>query len=556
MIPQARATVQAMKAYRPPLEGRRQAIRLDFNENTAGFPELLPGIESSLLAAYPEYQLLLDHLCAWLAIDQERLLITNGSDEGLFVAAFTFVEPGQKAVVSAPTFSLIPHSLQLCGAELVEVVVCPDLTFDLNGLEAALPGAKLAILASPDNPTGAMLPLARLASWLERFAETLFVIDEAYFEYCGQTALELEADNLVVSRTFSKAWGLAGLRLGYLVGHPQVIEWMRRVRSPYSVNSLAVKTLLEMLPHRQRVASYAQQTMQLKQQVLTRVRELGYRVTEGKANFFVLWAGPDAPKVETFMRDHGILVRDRSQLARMAGSVRVSVGSPAEMEKFLAVLEEFGRRTALIFDLDDTLVDTSESYDRCILELSGASPEELSALRREGGFNDDWEATAELLRRRGTPMELAEVERRGQAHYLELAPQVEKAKFDTEALARLGRRHRLFVYTGRPRTEYAPVWGERLDGLFDEVLCKGDREGRPKPAPDGLLDLLTRHGLAGGYYVGNSVDDMAAGKAAGLTTLAVTTNQSEETLRQAGADWVVDSVAALEQLFMMEESDA
>lgn len=545
-----------MKAYRPPLEGRRQAIRLDFNENTAGFPELLPGFQATLLAAYPEYQLLLDHLAGWLGIDQQRLLITNGSDEGLFVAAFTFVEPGDKAVVSAPTFSLIPHSLQLCGAELAEVVVRPDLTFDLDGLEAALAGAKIAILASPDNPTGAMVPRDRLAHWLDRFAQTLFVIDEAYFEYCGQTALDLAFDNLVVSRTFSKAWGLAGLRLGYLVGHPQVIEWMRRVRSPYSVNSLAVKTLLEMLPHRQRVESYAEQTMQLKEHVLTRVAELGYRVTRGEANFFVLWAGPDAPGIERFMRDHGILVRDRSQLARMGGSVRVSVGSPAEMEKFLAVLEEYGRRTALIFDLDDTLVDTSESYDRCILELSGATPEELSALRREGGFNDDWEATAELLRRRGTPLELAEVERRGQAHYLELAPQVEKALFASESLARLGRRHRLFVYTGRPRLEYAPVWGQRLDELFDEVLCKNDRPGRPKPAPDGLLDLLSRHGLAGGYYVGNSVDDMAAAKAAGLTALAVTTNQSEATLREAGADWVVASVAGLEGLFMMEGNDA
>ncbi len=543
----------ALQAYLPPLEGRRQAIRLDFNENTTGFCELLDGIEASLVTAYPEYEELIESLARWLSVGPERLLLTNGSDEGLFVAAFTFIEPGRdRALVSAPTFSLIPHSLRLCQAQLKEVGVRPDLSFDLDGLEQALTeGVKLAMLASPDNPTGGVIPLHRLERWLTRFPETVFVIDEAYHEYFGETALGLEFPNLLVSRTFSKAWGLAGLRLGYLVGHPQIIEYLRRVRSPYSVNSLAVRNLLKVLPHHRRVVAEASQVMARKADVVKAVREAGYSVTEGAANFFVIWAGPDARVIESFMRAHRILVRDRSKLPRMAGSVRVSVGSEGEMKTFLEVLAQFRERTAIIFDLDDTLVDTTESYDRCVLELTGSTLEELQDLRAEGGFNDDWEAAAELLSRRGQTRPLEEVERVGQEIYLALASEAETPLFRESTLRRLAQRHRLFIYTGRPRAEYDPVWGERLAGFFEEVVCKDD-VNEPKPSPEGLLSLQARHQLQHAYYVGNSVDDMAAARAAGMLAVGVTTNQSEEVLAEAGAHYVMRGVEELPRLLRME----
>ena len=544
-----------MKAYVPPLEGRRSVIRLDFNENTTGFPDLLGEDPPELFTAYPEYAEAVSAVANWVGVNPEQVLLTNGSDEGLFVSAFTFLEPGHdRALVSAPTFSLIPHSLRLCQAEVLEVVVKPDLGFDLQGLEEALrSGVKLTMLASPDNPTGAVLPRDLLERWLSEFPQTVFVIDEAYYEYHGETALELSAPNLLVSRTFSKAWGLAGLRLGFLVGHRQMIEYLRRVRSPYSVNSLAVKHLLQVLPHAERVKAQATEVMERKLKIVEAVRAAGYSVTEGKANFFVVWAGPDARWLEAWMREHGILVRDRSNLPRMAGSVRVSVGSPEEMEKFLEVLASFRERTALIFDLDDTLVDTSVSYDRCIMELAGASHEEVNALRAEGGFNDDWEAATELLRRKGVERELAEVEAEGQQAYFKIAPVVEKPFFAPGLLERLAVRHRLFVFTGRPRCEYDPVWGERLDGYFEQVLCKGEHGLPAKPAPDGVLHLMEKHDIRRGYYVGNSVDDMACGVRSGLVPVGVTSNQSAEVLGGAGAEHLLSSVNELPGLLMMED---
>lgn len=558
----ARRAVQALSAYSPPLEGRRSMTRLDFNENTRGFTDSLE-LAPSLLTAYPEYQPLLEKLEKHLDLPRDWILPVNGSDEGLFVVAFTYIEPNEDtAVVSSPTFPLIPHSLELCQARLVRVPVHDDLSFNLAGIEEALQShrPKLVMMASPDNPTGGFIPVVRLGKWLKSFPETLFCWDEAYGEYADDTALPLlrEHPNLLISRTFSKAWGLAGLRFGLVLGHPQHVEWMRRVRSPYSVNSLAVSAILECLPRAETVLREARRTMERKARVLQRIGELGYRVTPGAANFFLIWLGPEARPLCDFMRAHGILVRDRSALPRMQGSVRVSVGTDEEMDRFLDRFTEFTARRAVIFDLDDTLVDTSVSYDKCILDLveevtgHRPSPAELQELRAEGGWNDDWDATTELLRRKGHSLERDEVEARGRAHYLSFAADTEELLCPLETLDRIASRHPVYIATGRPRDEYEPVWGARFNPRFREVVCRGNHA--PKPAPDCLIDLLRRHELVGGLYVGNSVDDMQAARAAGLTAVGVTTNQSEEVLRRAGAEWILGSVGELEQLLMMEET--
>ena len=548
-----------MKAYLPPLEGRRSKIRLDFNENTVGFPERVPELEPTMLTAYPEYHDLIEGVAQLLGLPSDWLLLTNGSDEALFVAAFTFIEPDQdRAIISAPTFSLIPHYLQLCQAIIEEVVVHDDLSYNLEGIEEALQrGAKLAILPSPDNPTGGTIPLDLLRDWLRRFPRTLFVIDEAYYEYYDQTTLVLlpEHPNLLVTRTFSKAWGLAGLRLGVVAGHPQLMEWIRRVRSPYSVNSMVAQALLRLLPQKAEVMAQARAAVERKGRVVARIRQAGYRVTPGAANFFLIWAGLTSKAMAAFLNARGLLVRDRSNLAKMGGSVRVSVGSEEEMETFLRHFETFNRGFGLIFDLDDTLVDTSRSYDECVQRLSGASREEVLALRAQGGFNDDWETAAELLRRGGRERPLEEVVAEGKQLYLRLAADglLEPPHFRQETLDLLGRRHPLLVFTGRPRDEYEPVWQTRIAPHFRDVLCKDDvPQVCPKPAPDGLVHLMRKHDLVGGAYVGNSVDDMAAAKAAGLIAIGFTSNQSAEALQRAGADFIVGSLEEIPGLLLLK----
>jgi histidinol-phosphate aminotransferase len=544
-------------------------VRLDFNENTIGYPEAYPpGMPTDWVMAYPEYQEFIARLAQLWQVSPGELLLTNGSDEGLSVIASTFIEPGQDAaVISKPTFSMIPHYLQLAGARLVEVPVTRTLEFDLPAIEAALAQRpKLALFASPDNPTGARLSGEQVASWCQRFPNTLFAIDEAYVEYAGESVLPLihRFENLLVTRTFSKAWGLAGLRLGVILGNPVLIEALNKVRSPYSVNTAAVWAADKLLDRTEQVWADAQAAMQRKARLMAGIRDRGYQVMPGHANFFLLAAGIDAARLSAFCQAHGVLIRNRSPQTLpcdhpLWGMIRVSVGSDTENQRLLDCLDAFRQRHGLLFDMDDTLVDTSKSFDVTVAELvkqfapgQPLAEGELTALRMEGGFNDDWDATVELLKRRGISIPRDQIAEAGQTIYFALAPQNETLMLDTALLTQLAKRYRLFIVTGRFRNEYEPIWAKTLDPLFERVYCRDDLNGhRPKPAPDPLLAVLKAHQLESGFYVGNSVDDMQAAIGAKLTALAVAHTQTAPVLAEAGAHHTLEHITNLGKVFSL-----
>lgn len=549
-----------LSAYVPPLEGRRESTRLDFNENTNPETEKFKTINDPLkqeLSIYPEYEEFLTQLAQTFDVPKESLMITNGSDEGLCVIAWTFIEPKtDKALTTAPTFALIPHSLKLSESRLVEIPYTPDWAYDTDAIEAVLKkGVKLAVFASPDNPTGALLSLSVLERWVKTYPETLFVMDEAYAEYAGQSALQLalSTHNLLVTRTFSKAWGLAGLRLGIIVGAPALISEIKKVRSPYSVNVAAMAAAQAILPDYPRVLLEAAATMARKEKVLQALSEKEYVIVPGAGNFFMMGLGLAATQFCDFMKSVGILVRDRSSMhPSLKGFVRVSIGTDDEMRRFLSAVDEFSKTTALLFDLDGTLVDTSKSFDTVVEKLvlqyskQALQADELNNLRAEGGFNDDWEAAVELLKRRNVTVSFDEIAKKGQALYLDIAKETEAWLLNPEDLNALGKRFRLGIVTGRIFAEFDPVWAERMSPYFECVICQDiTSTALKKPEPDLLLEAMQRLGISGGFYVGNSVDDMQAARAANLIPIGVSTTMSAECLYQAGAVEVLPGPDAL-----------
>lgn len=566
---QPRRSVVRMRAYQPPPEGRRGFVRMDFNENTYGFPELmLEPFPAELLAVYPEYDAFHARLAAHWRLLPEQLLLTNGSDEALWLIAQTFVEPCETAaLIPSPTFPLIKQYLLQADAQLREVPVREDLSYDVDAIREALEvSPRLVILPSPDNPTGAHLTPAQVEALCQVDPPSLIVVDEAYSEYGDFDSLFLihRFDNLLVTRSFSKAWGLAGLRLGAVCGHPRLIEFLRRVRPPYSVNAAAIWMGEQLLQRADIVRAEARATVQRKQALMVQVRRHGYRVWEGGGNFFLMGAGIDAAPLTAFCRERGVLVRNRSTAlfpdgSPLWGMLRVSVGSEAEHQRFLECIEAFRRSRALIFDMDNTLVDTSRSYDAVIMSLverhlgRSLPLELLMALRAEGGFNDDWDATVELLHRQGVHVQRVTIAAEGTQLYLELASQVETFELEPLVLERLARRYRLLVVTGRTRAEYEPIWGPFMEPLFERVVCVDDEpSARPKPAPDTLKVALDAPELESGFYLGNSVDDMQAALAAGLLPIGVTTTLDSASLVRAGAAGTLSRVAELTRLFMLE----
>jgi histidinol-phosphate aminotransferase len=551
-----RQAVKNLAPYHAPEEGRGQRIRLDFNENTQGAPAVLNnagfGLSCQALGTYPEYQAALQELAQYYRCDVTNIMLTNGSDEALSLLASTYIEPKQdKALISSPTFQMIPHYLTLAEADIMAVPVTDTLEFDVDAMgEALKTGIKLVMLPSPDNPTGAELPNSILEPWLKSYPETLFVIDEAYAEYADETALSQLADNpnLVITRTFSKAWGLAGLRLGVVLAHSDIIQTLTRVRSPYNVNQLAVEALRQVLPLAQSVHAQATQTLARKQALHQNLANRGYHVHACGGNYLLLGLGVLAQDFAEFCAERGILIRYRGHLAKLFGFNRISIGTEAENKALLDALNDFSRNTAWLFDLDDTLVDTKESFPRVVQTLveeftgQALSLEAYYALKAKGGYNDDWDAAEALIQERGASVDKATLIARGGELYFQIANTVEHPLLPLELLAQWKTHTRLGIVTGRTRQEYERVWAERLAPYFDLVVCVDDNPSlKPKPSGEMLTHALEQLHAKHGVYVGNSVDDMQAAKAAGLSAIGIATTLTAEQLQEAGADLVLSA---------------
>ena len=343
---------------------------------------------------------------------------------------------------------------------------------------------------------------------------------------------------------------------------------MQVVKMPYTVNSAAVWTADQLLNQAESVKSAVKSIMQEKSRLVEQLQARGYHMDVGSSNSILLHAGVNAQPFADFCRSQGVLVRNRSSVRfpedlngrRPAtwGRVRVSVGSKEETDRFLSAVDRFSQSYAIMFDLDGTLVDVTASYDHTVHHLvqehSGTAlpPEELRLLRAEGGFNDDWLAVQEILKRRGFTVQLADIAQQGLSLYLKIAKDNEPLLVELETLRTLGTRYPLFIVTGRSRGEYEPIWSQALDHMFKEVLCLYDLPGKQgKPSPDYLHHLMDRHGFKAGVYVGNAVDDMQAGRAAGLDAIGITTTHPADVLRAAGAQLTIPSVEALAEVFML-----
>lgn len=342
-----RQSVLALSDYPSGYPNRRDFVQLDSGELNGG---LLDGNNAGLPAdaiwSYPQYTELLAKLASFWEVNADQVLLTNGSDNGLLLIAQTFIEPGTDvAVISDPSFVVIPRSVQFAGAKVVAVPVRSDLSFDTDAIAKTLvQKPKLAMLATPDNPTGQTLRRELLLSWIESNPETLFVIDEAYFDFSGITVLDSihKHENLLVTRTFSKAWGMAGLRVGAILGNPKLISYLARVRPLYDINGAAVTVLASRLAMAKAVAQRAQQTLALKEQIVAQLKGLRFTVVSGSANFFLLRLENKAASFTQACLESGILVRNCSAPHVMPGSplygaVRISVGRSEEMARLIEV---------------------------------------------------------------------------------------------------------------------------------------------------------------------------------------------------------------------------
>lgn len=342
-----REAVLKMAAYSPPTAGRAGKLRLDFNENTVGCsPAVIEHLRRSLtagdLAVYPEYGEAKEEIAAFFGVSPAEFVFTNGTDEAIQVLVNTYVDDGDEVLILRPSYAMYRFYAEVAGASIRDIDFRPDdLAFPLEEILEAVSGRTRAILiANPNNPTGTAAPLEAVERILAAAPHAAVLVDEAYFEFCGITALGQTGSrpNLFVSRTFSKVYGMAAMRLGCLFSAAENVAHLRKAQSPYSVNSLAIVAARAAIRDSEYVRNYVREALLARSLLEEGLARLGIFCYPSQGNFVLMRAGPRSMEIRDRLREKGILVRDRSY--EIAGCVRVTAGTREQTRRFLEEMEK------------------------------------------------------------------------------------------------------------------------------------------------------------------------------------------------------------------------
>jgi histidinol-phosphate aminotransferase len=341
-----RVAVQKMAPYSPPTAGRSGKMRLDFNENTIGCsPRVIEAlrreIEAEGLAIYPEYGGAKADIAEYFKVTSEQFVFTNGTDEAIQVFLNTYVDDGQEVIVLKPAYAMYRFYAEVAGARIVEVPYPPEMEFPIDHvLRVITKNTRAVLIANPNNPTGTAVSLEGVMRILKRARHAAVLIDEAYYEFSGITALpEIGANpNLFVCRTFSKVFGMAAMRLGCLFSTERNVGYLHKAQSPYSVNMLAIRAAQAAVEDVDYVRSSVAEALAARELLCLGLEKMGIGYVPSSANFVLGRFGERAIGVRDALRARGILVRDRSYEA--PGCVRITVGTREQTRKMLAALEE------------------------------------------------------------------------------------------------------------------------------------------------------------------------------------------------------------------------
>jgi histidinol-phosphate aminotransferase len=341
-----------MSHYQKPPE-LYEGLRLHQNENTGGCSprviEAIARLRPDQIGFYPPYAKATAAVASYLRVPADRITLVNGLDEGIMALAVAYLRaeiggPQLEAIVPEPAFEIFRFDTAVAGGTLVQVMPHDDFSFPLDEVLAAItPNTRVVFVTNPNNPTGADVPLDAIGAIARRVpAGAVVFVDEAYAEFAGVSFIpELDAyPNVIVGRTFSKAFGLAGLRIGCLVGAPETVDAIRRAVPVYSVNVAATVAIVAALDDLDHLNGYLSQVATSKALLYAACDRLGLAYVTSHSNFVLVRAGDRTDALVKGAFAKGIYLRDRSTEPGCAGCVRIGTGIVEHTQRCIAMLEE------------------------------------------------------------------------------------------------------------------------------------------------------------------------------------------------------------------------
>lgn len=564
----AKKLLLKLAPYRVPTTVRKDKIKLDLNENAFGCSsrviELLRNLNQEDVVCYPEYaeyQLLKNKIAIYLGIKPENILLTNGADDAIRCVMEAYIEKGDRVIMPTPSFATYEIWSKIKGAKIIEYLYNKNFSFPIKKLLRLLTkNTQMVIIISPNSVLGVSIKKDELIKVLKKATCSIVVLDETYYHFSNKTFVKLIRyfRNLVVIQTFSKAFGLAGLRLGFIISNEENIGVLEKVVLPYPVSSLAVRAGCVALEDKKFIKKVIIRNRIEKEFMFNSLKNLTNNVYMTDANFLYVNFGKWNDKIYQRLAENGILVRKIEYFPSTEGSLRITVGQHNQNLILLETLEKIIPPDAIIFDMDGVLVDVSTSYMLAIKKTAeyflkkSISLKEIWEYKTKEGYNNDWDATQAILLSHGVNIDKKEIIDIFQQFYLgnkfDRLIKNEKLLLSRNTIQKLKKYYKLGIVTGRPFEEaYYTLRRFDITDLFDVVITMKDMKGKYKPDPYGIKLAIKKLNVKRAVYVGNSIDDIKSAIYAGVTPIGVISynpysRKIKKEFNKLGAKCIINSI--------------
>lgn len=543
-------------------------LRLDGNEGPTPSEELmdcLSAVDAEAIRRYPDAGLLEALIAERYGVAPAQVIVTAGADDALDRCCRASLLHDTTLLLTEPTFEMLARYATLVGAGVTSIpwMSGPFPTRDV--VEAIDEKVRAIAIVSPNNPTGNWATIRELQEISAAAPNAILILDAVYSEFCeiDITCAALGMPNVVVVRSFSKARGLAGLRVGYAIGSAAIIHRLRCVGGPYPASGVSLQLAVEQLCNGdddlERFVARVRFERESLIDELARLRAVPF---PSQANF-VLAKFDNGTWVRDGLASLGIGVRSWRNRPALDSCVRITCpGSDLGFGRLIRGLRCVLMPEALLFDMDGVLIDVSASYRQAIIDTAGSfgvavTPEAVAQAKSEGDANNDWDVAHRLIVSAGIDVSREDVIARFNVAYNGAngcagLREREALLADLSLLARLAAKLPLAVVTGRPRAEARRALDRfQMDPYFRTIVCMEDAPIKPDPAPVRLA--LARLGVSNAWLVGDTVDDVRAARGANVASLGIVAPgedrvASRSTLMAAGAARIIRDLNELEGL--------
>ncbi len=568
----AKKSVEYMNGYPVPLYDRDWDLKIDSNENNYGpSPKVIEALKNcnyKQISFYPFYGKLSHKIADFYGANINNIKVTNGADEAIQGIIQTYLEQDEALLTLDVSFEMPVIYTKIQGGKIIKVPFKEKWIFPIDDFVSSIDDSvKIIYIASPNNPTGSVIEYNDLIRILEKAKNQVVIIDETYANYSDNTFKNLvnDYDNVFLVRSFSKDFALAGLRLGCIISNEANIKNLKKVISPYSVNSFAILAGLSALDDYPYFLNIKNEVNASKAELALFFESLGAIVYASNANFLLANFKEKAEFIYNKLKNNKITVKLFKEGSGLKNHLRVTIPTKKGVESIKNILK---KKTALVFDMDGVLIDARNSYRKAVEKTyekytgKTISHDEIQNAKNMGGLNNDWDLTQYFLKKAGYDIPYENIVETFNDFYWNNAKGFinnEELLFDKELFEELSQEYNLSIFTGRLKHEALfAVEKFKLDSIFYPIITTDDiPEGMGKPNPYGLN--LTRQNIIAEkfYYFGDTPDDMKAAKDAGYIGIGVLPPQDksselESILKSNGAKLVIKSVNDIKNILELK----